>query len=188
MKKILAFVLVLICCFSLCACGKGKNDKNISLLTDDFTGTLIITGKSQTSLLSKENTFEVILDGETKKVDYFINGIKSSYFGRYDLNRGYENNFTPQNVINVLNSSDKEIDILSLINSLSNPEIRIDRVGNDKVASITCEKYRITNKKQKLTVLICREVNFIMKIYDDNLTYYEITDFVVEVGDVSIND
>lgn len=188
MKKILTFILVLIYCFSLCACGKGKNDKNISLLTDDFTGILIITGKSQTSLLSKESTFEVILDGETKKVDYFINGIKSSYFGRYDLNRGYENNFTPQNVINVLNSSDKEIDILSLTNSLSNPEIKIDRASNEKIVGITCEKYRITNKKQKLNVLICRDLNFIMKIWDSNLTYFEITDFAVEVGDASIND
>lgn len=190
MKKILTFILILICCFSVCACGKGSNDKYISLLTDEFNDTWVITGKIQSSLLDKGNTFEVILEGDIKRVTYFVNGEQSFYFGGCDLTKDYENKFAPKNVVNVINSgTNKEINVLSLINSLSNPEIKIKKkIGNYKVADVSCERYLITNKEQKINVLLCKELNLIMKIWDNNLTYFEITGFVVEVGDVSVND
>lgn len=203
MKKILAFILMLICCFNLGACAKkeavntienninvfkkeAENDKYIDTLIDEnFNGTWIVKIQYQSSMLDKIETFSVMFDKEERiKIAYEGKDYKPIYLD-YD---SYQN-VTPFNMIYYLNTYRCMGKInAAFLSPLSDTKIKLEKTGEEVVAGITCEKYLTTNEEQKMNILFCKNLRFVMKVWDNNLTYFEITDFIVEIGDISIND
>lgn len=204
MKKILALMLILVCCFTFGACAKketvntiennfnvfkkeAENDKYIDTLIDEnFNGTWIVEVQYQSSMLDKVETFSVMFDKEEK--------IKIAYEDKdYEpVSNPYGNgsfHATLRDIIHYLNNYRYMAKInAAFLSPLSNPKIKLEKTGEEVVAGVTCEKYLTTNEEQKINILFCKDLRLVMKVWDSNLTYFEIVNFTVETGDVSVND
>lgn len=200
MKKILAFILILVCCFTLGACAKketvnttennfnvfkkeAENDKYIDTLIDEnFNGTWIVKVQYQSSMLDKVETFSVMFDKEEK--------IKIAYEDKdYVPFSDFSWNDTPRNMIRDLNyyGNMEKINV-AFLHPLSDTKIKLEKTGEEVIAGVTCEKYLTTKEEQKMNILFCKDLRLVMKVWDSNLTYFEIVNFTVETGDVSVND
>lgn len=204
MKKILAFILMLICCFSLGACAKketvntiennfnvfkkeAENDKYIDVLVDEnFNGTWILEVKYQKSMFEEVETFNVMFDKEE--------GMKIARKDKdYEpVSNPYGNGFwnaTLRNMIRYLNRYEYMGEInAAFLSPLSDTKIKLEKTGEEVVAGVTCEKYLTTKEEQRMNILFCKDLRLVMKVWDNNLTYFEIVNFTVETGDISIND
>lgn len=204
MKKILTFILILVCCFSFGACAKNEttnttennfnilkkeaeNDKYIDTLIDEnFNGTWIVKVQYQSSMFNKVETFSVMFDKEEKiKIAYEDKDYESIY-----PDNSYEKKYaTASTMISYLNRFKYMYEInTAFLRPLSDPKIKLEKTGKEVVAGVTCEKYLTTKEEQKMNILFCKDLRLVMKVWDNNLTYFEIVNFIVETGDVSIND
>ena len=204
MKKILAFILILVCCFTFGACAKketvnttennfnvfkkeAENDKYIDTLIDEnFNGTWIVKVHYQSSMFDKVETFSVMFDKEEKiKEAYEDKDYESIY-----PDNSYEKEYaTASTMISYLNHFGSMYKInTAFLDPLSDPKIKLEKTGEEVVAGVTCEKYLTTKEEQKMNILFCKDLRLVMKVWDNNLTYFEIVNFTVETGDVSIND
>ena len=189
MKKILTFILILVCCFTFGACAKketvnttennfnvfkkeAENDKYIDTLIDEnFNGTWIVEVKYQKSMLEEIKTFSVMFDKEEKiKIAYEDKDYKSIY-SDYEYDSYRYQNVTPFNMIYYLNKYGYMNGInVAFLSPLSDTKIKLEKTGEEVVAGVTCEKYLTTKEEQKMNILFCKDLRLVMKEWDSNLT------------------